>query len=51
MVKAAVARRGICCYSSPAVIHELASLGSAKGVTRVTVGFSERLSGSLKFYY
>jgi tRNA(Ile)-lysidine synthase TilS/MesJ len=41
--EAAVAWRGICRYSSPAVTHELASLGSAKGVTCVAVGFSELL--------
>jgi hypothetical protein len=29
--------------SSPAVTHELALLGSAKGVTRLTVGFSDLL--------
>jgi hypothetical protein len=32
---AAVVSRGICHYSPPAVTHELASLGSAKGVTCV----------------
>lgn len=35
------ALRGFCRYSSPAMTHELASLGSAKNVKRVTVSFSD----------
>ena len=43
--------RGICRYSSPAETHELASLGSAKGVTCVSVGFSGLFYTHFKYCY